>query len=79
MIRAVLNPFCLISILLITVCLKHSIAQNEDLPKFTNVQTETGIQSVGRMGQSATWGDYNLDGWPDIFLSNSDRNTRHPQ
>jgi hypothetical protein len=58
------------------VCLNHSNAQNEDLPKFTNVQTETGILSVGSMGQSATWGDYNLDGWPDIFLSNSDRRVR---
>jgi len=58
------------------MCLNHSNAQNEELPKFTNVQTETGIQSVGRMGQSATWGDYNLDGWPDIFLSNSARNPR---
>ncbi len=58
------------------VCLKHSNAQNEDLPKFSNVQTETGISFVGKIGQAATWGDYNLDGWPDIFLSNSDRNPR---
>jgi len=76
LIRIVLNPFCLISILSISVCFNLSNAQNEALPKFTNVQTETGTQSVGRMGQSATWGDYNLDGWPDIFLSNSDRITR---
>jgi len=57
-------------------CLEHSNAQNEDLPKFTNVQTESGISFVGKIGQSASWGDYNLDGWPDIFLSNSDRNAR---
>ena len=76
MIRIVLNPFCLFSILLISLCLNISNAQNEDLPKFTNVQTETSLQSVGRMGQSATWGDYNLDGWPDIFISNSDRGAR---
>ncbi|MCK5709905.1 MAG: hypothetical protein KAI07_05140, partial [Deltaproteobacteria bacterium] len=47
------------------------------MPKFSNVQTEAGVSFVGLAGQSATWGDYNLDGWPDIFLSNSDRNTRH--
>ena len=57
-------------------CLKHSNAQNEDLPKFSNVQTESGISFVGKIGQSASWGDYNVDGWPDIFLSNSDRNAR---
>ena len=58
------------------LCLKHSNAQSGDLPNFSNVQTESGISFVGKIGQSASWGDYNLDGWPDIFLSNSDRNAR---
>ncbi len=76
MIRIVLNPFIFISILSIVLCLRYSYAQNEDLPKFSNVQTEAGIPFVGKLGQSATWGDYNIDGWPDIFISNSDRNAR---
>ena len=58
------------------MCLQHSYADNENLPKFSNVQTETGIPFVGKLGQAATFGDYNVDGWPDIFLSNSDRNRR---
>jgi len=58
------------------LCLKHSNAQNENLPNFSNVQNESGISFVGKIGQSASWGDYNVDGWPDIFLSNSDRRSR---
>jgi len=58
------------------LCLKHSNAQNENLPNFSNVQNESGISFVGKIGQSASWGDYNVDGWPDIFLSNSDRQSR---
>ncbi|MEK6224432.1 MAG: CRTAC1 family protein, partial [Thermodesulfobacteriales bacterium] len=46
------------------------------MPKFSNVQTEAGIPFIGKIGQAATWGDYNLDGWPDLFLSNSDRGPR---
>lgn len=56
--------------------LNNSNADNTDLPKFSNVQTETGIPFIGKLGHVATWGDYNLDGWPDLFLSNSDRSKR---
>jgi len=51
----------------------YSIAEDEQLLPFTNVQSETGIPFVGEIGQAATWGDYNVDGWQDLFLSNSDR------
>jgi len=76
LIRIVSNPLLFISVLFVSVYLSHSNAQNNDLPSFSNVQSESGIGFVGKIGQAATWGDYNLDGWPDLFLSNSDRNPR---
>jgi len=51
----------------------YSKAENEELPSFTNAQSKSGIPFVGETGQAATWGDYNADGWQDLFLSNSDR------
>lgn len=54
--------------------LNNASADSTDLPTFSNVQSETGIPFIGQIGQVATWGDYNIDGWPDLFLSNSDRN-----
>ncbi len=53
--------------------MSSSYAQEENLPSFSNVQTQTGIPYIGQIGQAASWGDYNIDGWPDLFLSNSDR------
>ncbi len=37
--------------------------------KFTNVSREAGIYGVG-FGLSATWWDYNQDGWPDLWVGN---------
>lgn len=65
-----------IPIFFLFLYLNNSRADNTDLPKFSNVQTETGIPFIGQVGHVATWGDYNLDGWPDLFISNSDRNSR---
>lgn len=76
MIRLVSYFVISIPILFLLLYLNNSNADNTDLPKFSNVQTETGIPFIGQIGQVATWGDYNLDGWPDIFLSNSDRRKR---
>ena len=56
--------------------INNAYGQDVDLPIFTNVQNQTGIPFVGKIGQAATWGDFNVDGWPDLFLSNSDRGPR---
>ena len=68
MIRLVSYFVILIPIFFLLLYLNNSNAENTDLPKFSNVQTEVGIPFIGQIGQAATWGDYNLDGWPDIFL-----------
>jgi hypothetical protein len=40
-----------------------------NVPEFVNVQKESGIYVGGKLGHVAVWGDYNGDGWQDIFLS----------
>ena len=40
-----------------------------DGEKFTNVTDEAGLRSFG-LSNSATIGDLNNDGWPDIYVSN---------
>ncbi len=39
------------------------------VPKFTDVTAAAGISGRGD-GLSATWWDYDQDGWPDIFVGN---------
>ena len=76
MIRLVQYHYILICLLISALFYNYSYSQDQDLPIFSNVQTQTGIPFVGTIGQSATWGDYNIDGWPDLFLANSDRSPR---
>ncbi len=39
---------------------------------FTNVTATSGIRNFGGpyYGRGVSWGDYNDDGWPDIYISN---------
>jgi hypothetical protein len=37
---------------------------------FTNVTDEAHISTVDAQGHSATWWDYNEDGWPDLYVAN---------
>lgn len=39
------------------------------LPKFTDVTEEAGVKDNG-MGLSATWWDYDDDGFPDLYVAN---------
>ena len=38
-------------------------------PKFSDVAVNAGVQDVGA-GMSVVWGDYNHDGWMDLYVSN---------
>lgn len=76
MIRLESHFLIYVLIFFLFLSINNSYADKTELPKFSNVQTETGIPFIGKIGQVATWGDYNLDGWPDLFVSNSDRNRK---
>ena len=45
------------------------LVRNNGDGTFTEVSKEAGIQGNGK-GNSATWWDYNEDGWPDIYVGN---------
>ncbi len=76
MIQFTFYHFIIITFFVSSFYINNAYAQDVDLPKFTNVQNQTGIPFVGKIGQAATWNDFNLDSWPDLFLSNSDRGPR---
>lgn len=44
--------------------------RNDGNGKFTNVTAEAGITTERHWGNSATWWDYNFDGWPDLYVGN---------
>ncbi len=41
----------------------------DGVPRFTDVTKEAGV-SIHGYGLSATWWDYDRDGWPDIYVAN---------
>ena len=45
------------------------LVRNNGNGTFTDVSKEAGIKGNGK-GNSATWWDYNEDGWPDIYVGN---------
>ncbi len=44
--------------------------RNDGNGKFTDVTAEAGIDTGPHWGNSATWWDYNYDGWPDLYVGN---------
>ena len=44
-------------------------SQGSGAPKFVDVTSEAGITEAG-FGLSATWWDFNKDGWPDLHVGN---------
>ncbi len=44
--------------------------RNDGNGKFTEVTADAGIDTEPHWGNSATWWDYNYDGWPDLYIGN---------
>ncbi len=44
--------------------------RNDGKKGFKNVTGESGITTGKNWGNSATWWDYNFDGWPDLYVGN---------
>jgi len=42
---------------------------NEEGRRFTDVSRQAGVEDIAA-GMSVTWGDYNHDGWMDLYVSN---------
>lgn len=47
------------------------IFRNNGDGTFTNITSTTGIVADSLFGMMATFGDYNMDGWLDIYVSNN--------
>jgi enediyne biosynthesis protein E4 len=44
--------------------------RNDGAKGFVEVSLEAGITKEAHWGNSATWWDYNHDGWPDLYVGN---------
>jgi hypothetical protein len=44
--------------------------RNDGEKGFTDITEEAGITTERHWGNSATWWDYNFDGWPDLYVGN---------
>ena len=44
--------------------------RNDGEEGFTDITAEAGISTDSHWGNSATWWDFNYDGWPDIYVGN---------
>ncbi len=63
---------CFLSVVCFLTSCSHSSEGSIGLPIFTGVSDKAGIGSVGGLGQTAAWGDFNGDGCQDLIVSNTD-------
>ena len=47
----------------------NNLLRNEGNGRFVDVTAETNTEDVG-FGMGAAWGDYDNDGWPDLYTTN---------
>jgi len=55
----------------------NSLLKNNGNGTFTDVTKESGLLSF-HPTQTATWNDFNNDGWIDLFIGNETSDSRHP-
>ncbi len=58
-------------------CQPNSLIRNNGDATFTDVTIEAGMLSF-HPTQTATWNDFNNDGWLDLFIGNESSNDPHP-
>lgn len=74
----ILAVFCSLSAACFFKSCSGGSGNSVSLPAFDDVSRQVGIGSVGALGQTAAWGDFNGDGCQDLILSNTDMgSSRH--
>ena len=53
--------------------LRNSLLRNNGDGTFSDVTSDAGLADPGRPTQAAVWGDFDNDGWLDIFVGNESR------
>src|SRR5262245_21079757 len=49
----------------------NSLFHNNGNGTFSRVTTGVLVQDISQFSQGAAWGDYDNDGWPDLFVANA--------
>lgn len=55
---------------------RNSFYRNDREAGFVEIGAEAGVQDIGA-GMSVTWGDWNRDGWMDVYVGNMFSNAGH--
>ena len=48
---------------------QHALFEQQANGQFTDVTSKVGLTNVPRLGMSVSWGDYDNDGWSDLFIA----------
>ena len=63
-----------VALAILTSCSGASSGSNDssNLPDFENVSASVGLFDLGSLGQTASWGEFNGDGFQDLIVANVD-------